>query len=70
MKTKTSVEEIAEYEEFVQIIRKELNKNMIDKIICFLFGHKEEYLEGLYLGEWHGWWCERCGKKLRGRYLL
>ena len=44
------------------------NNYMIEKIICFLFGHKEEYLEGLYLGEWNGWWCERCGKKLRGRY--
>ena len=43
---------------------------MIDKIICFLFGHKEGYLEGLYVGEWDGWWCIRCGKKLRGRYLL
>ena len=35
---------------------------MIDKIICFLFGHKEGYLEGLYVGEWDGWWCIRCGK--------
>ena len=22
---------------------------MIDKIICFIFGHKENYLEGLYV---------------------
>ena len=44
---------------------------MIDKIICFLFGHKKkDTLEGLYVGEWDGWWCIRCGKKLRGRYLL
>lgn len=41
----------------------------MNKIICFFFGHKEEYLEGLYEGEWDGWWCSRCGKNLRGRYL-
>lgn len=41
------------------------NNNMIDKIICLFFGHKENYLEGLYIGEWTGWWCERVDNNIK-----
>lgn len=31
------------------------------KLICRILGHKWLWLEGMYVGEFDGQWCERCG---------
>jgi hypothetical protein len=35
-------------------------KKIIKKIICKIVGHNWLYLDGMYVGELQGRWCQRC----------